>query len=404
MIFKLAWRNLWRNKSRTGITIASVFFAVLLSVMLTAIQRGAMQNLMKGVVSFYSSYIQVHKKGYFDEQTLDNVLDLNGGAMATIKAQKNVTLVSPRLESFALGSTGESTEGCMVVGILPSNEKNLIQLAKKVKSGTYMADTDTGIMIAEGLANKLNLKVNDTLVLLGQGYEGVTAAAKYPVRTILSYGSPQLNSHLLYMPLWQAQQFLSADDKATSLVISVSDENLVNEIKSGLQKSLPSGYEVITWQQMIPDIVQLVKSKEASEFVVVLLLYMLVSFGIFATLLMMMNERKFEMGMLMGIGMKKGKLAQMILLETIFVSVVGCIAGLAASIPVAYFFKSHPLHFGGQLKQMYESLGFEATIPTSTDPSIFYNQFVTIIIISLLLGIYPVFRIFRMNALNAMKK
>ena len=351
MIFKLAWRNLWRNKSRTGITIASVFFAVLLSVMLTAIQRGAMQNLMKGVVGFYSSYIQVHKKGYFDEQTLDNVLDLKGGAMTVIKAQKNVTLVSPRLESFALGSTGESTEGCMVVGVVPSNEKNLIQLAKKVKSGIYMADTDTGIMIAEGLANKLNLKVNDTLVLLGQGYEGVTAAAKYPVRTILSYGSPQLNAHLLYMPLWQAQQFLNAGDKATSLVISVSDENLVNEIKSGLQKSLPAGYEVITWQQMIPDIVQLVKSKQASELVIVLLLYMLVSFGIFATLLMMMNERKFEMGMLMGIGMKKGKLAQMILLETIFVSLVGCAAGLAASIPMAYFFKSHPIHFGGQVKQ-----------------------------------------------------
>jgi len=373
-------------------------------VLLTSIQRGAMQTLVKGIVGFYSSYIQVHKKGYFDEQTLDNVLDLNGGAMGIIKAQKNVTIVSPRLESFALGSTGESTEGCMVVGILPSNEKSLIQLAKKVKSGTYMADTDTGVMLAEGLANKLNLKVDDTLVLLGQGYQGVTAAGRFRVRTILSYGSPQLNAHLLYMPLWQAQQFLSADNKATSLVVSISDENLADDIKSGLQKSLSSAYEVVTWRQMIPDIVQLVKSKEASELVVVILLYMLVSFGIFATLLMMMNERKFEMGMLMGIGMKKGKLAQMILLETIFVSLVGCLAGLAASIPLVYFFKSHPIYFGGQVKQMYESLGFEAIIPTSTEPSIFYTQFITITIISLLLGIYPVLRIFRMNALNAMKK
>src|SRR5579863_2983451 len=100
MIFKLAWRNLWRNKSRTAITIASVFFAVVLSVVITSIQRGAMQNLVKGVVGFYSSYVQVHKKGYFDDQTLDNVLEVNDTLLARIKSQSNVTYVSPRLETF----------------------------------------------------------------------------------------------------------------------------------------------------------------------------------------------------------------------------------------------------------------------------------------------------------------
>ena len=85
MLFKLAWRNLWRNKYRTMITVASVFFAVVLSVLLTSIQRGAMQTLVKGIVGFYSSYIQVHKKGYFDEQTLDNVMELNDSLVASIR-------------------------------------------------------------------------------------------------------------------------------------------------------------------------------------------------------------------------------------------------------------------------------------------------------------------------------
>jgi putative ABC transport system permease protein len=404
MIFKLAWRNLWRNKSRTGITIASVFFAVVLSVVITSIQRGAMQNLVKGIVGFYSSYIQVHKKGYFDEQTLDNAMDVSDTLIARIKQQENVTIASPRLETFVLASNGENTQGCQVVGILPSQEAGIIQLSKKVTEGTYMGDKDTGIMVAQGLANKLNLKLNDTLILLGQGYQGVTAANKYPVKTILHFGSPQLNDHLLFMPLWQSQQFLTADNKATSIVIAVADENLVDNIQKNIAKNIPSGYEVINWQQMIPDIVQLVKSKRAGEYVVTMLLYMLVSFGMFATLLMMMNERKFEIGMLMAIGTKKGQLARMILLENVFVSLVGVGLGLAASIPVTYLLRIHPISFTGSLKKMYENMGFEATVPASMDPSIFYRQVIIIAVVSLLLGFYPLLRIYRMNALNAMKK
>lgn len=404
MLFKLAWRNLWRNKSRTSITVASVFFAVVLSVLVTSIQRGAMQTLVKGIVGFYSSYIQVHKKGYFDEQTLDNIMELNDTLLANIRKQPNVTRVSPRLETFVLASTGESTEGCMMVGIIPSEEKELIKLGSKVKQGAYMADTVRGIMVAQGLAQKLNLKLNDTVVLLGQGYQGATAADKYSVKTIVSFGSPKLNDGLLFMPLWQAQQFLSADNKATSIVVAVSNDQLVNKTQHDIVKNISPAYEVKNWQQMIPDVVELVKAKSSSEFVVVLLLYMLVAFGMFATLLMLMAERRFELGMLMAIGMKKRQLAWMIFLESVFVSLVGCVSGLLVSIPLTYFLSAHPITFGGAMKKMYENMGFEATIPTSTDPSIYYTQVIIIAVVSLILSVYPMLRISGLNALKAMRK
>jgi putative ABC transport system permease protein len=404
MLFKLAWRNLWRNKYRTTITVASVFFAVVLSVLINALQKGAMDNLVKGVVSFYSSYIQVHKAGYFDEQTLDHVIDLNDSLLAKIRTEKNVVKASPRIETFVLASTGQTTEGCMMTGIVPSQERELIQLGKKVTGGSYMADTGTGLMIAEGLARKLNVKLNDTLILLGQGYQGATAADRYIIKTIVTFGSPQLNDRILFMPLKQAQDFLSAPNKVTSVVVSINDLQSADVIKDQMVKHLSKDYEVKTWQEMIPDIVATVKSKESSELIVTLMLYLLVSFGIFATLLMMMAERKFELGMLMAIGMKKRQLAFVVMLESIFVSMVGCILGLAASIPLTFFWASHPLRFAGDTKTMYEKMGFEAVIPMSTNPDIFYKQVIIIGIISLLLSLYPLYKIFSMNALKAMRK
>ncbi len=404
MLFKLAWRNLWRNKYRTLITVGSVFFAVVFSVLLTALQKGAMDNLVKDVVSFYSSYIQVHKKGYFDEQTLDNVLDLNDTLLANIRADKNVKQASPRLETFVLASTGQTTEGCMMTGIVPSQESELIQLGKKVTGGTYLADTGTGLIIAQGLAHKLNVKLNDTLILLGQGYQGATAADRYVIKTIVTFGSPQLNDRILFMPLKQAQDFLSAPNKATSIVVSIDDQKPADFVQTQLKKNLSRYYEVLTWQEMIPDVVATVKSKESSEMVITLLLYLLVSFGMFATLLMMMAERKFELGMLMAVGMKKAQLAFIVMLESIFVSLVGCALGLAASIPMVFFWASHPIRFAGDLKNMYEKMGFEAIIPMATTPVIFYRQAIIILIVSLILSVYPLYKIFSMNALKAMKK
>jgi ABC-type antimicrobial peptide transport system permease subunit len=155
---------------------------------------------------------------------------------------------------------------------------------------------------------------------------------------------------------------------------------------------------------MIPDIVATVKSKESSEMIITLLLYLLVSFGMFATLLMMMAERRFELGMLMAIGMKKAQLAFMVMLESIFVSLVGCALGLAASIPMVFFWASHPIRFAGDLKNMYEKMGFEAIIPMATTAFIFYRQAIIILAVSLILSAYPLYKIFSMNALKAMRK
>ncbi|HWB63942.1 MAG TPA: FtsX-like permease family protein [Chitinophagales bacterium] len=404
MFGSLSWKNLWRNKLRSLITIASVFFAVVLSVVLTAIQKGAMQNLVKDVVGFYSSYIQVHKKGYYDNQTLDNMLVVSDSLIDAVKQQKNVVLVSPRIETFVLASTGQNTQGCMLTGIMPSKESELIKLRQKVKSGNYMSDDEPGVMISEGLANKLGLQVGDTVMLLGQGYQGATAAGRYPVRTLLTFGSPQLNDRLMFMPVKQAQSLLSAGNMATTLVVSVDDTKSLQQIQSGIEHHLPAGYEVINWQQMQPEIDQMVKTKEGSEIIIVLLLYALVSFGIFATLLMMMAEREYELGMLFAIGMKKAQLARMVALESVFVSAIGCVAGLVVSIPLVFYLHVHPITFGGQMKKMYENFGFEAVIPASITPSIFYEQVIIIGLVSLALSAYPMYKIFSMNALKAMRK
>lgn len=403
-ILQLAWKNLWRNKSRTAITMASIFFAVVLSVLTSSLKTGIFDNLIKNVVSFYSGYVQVHKAGYWEEQLLDNSFAASPQLEKTILAQTEITGVTPRLESFALASAEMNTKGCLVVGIDPAKEDRLTHLAAKLIAGEYLKSDDNAVLASEGLLKRMKLQLHDTLVLIGQGYQGATAAGKYFIKGVARFGSPDLNDRLLYLPLLAAQNMFEAPAMLTSYVLSVRNPGLVNATSLSVQQRLGNEYEVMSWEKMMPDIKQHIQGDSNNMQVVQLFLYLLISFGIFGTSLMMMAERRFELGMLVAIGMKKTKLAFLLLAESVLAVLIGCILGIMASIPIVYYLNRHPLRLGGEVAKAYERFGFEAIFPTSTDSMHFITQGLFVLLIGLILSLYPVLKLIRLNPVLSMKK
>ncbi|MDF2157944.1 FtsX-like permease family protein [Algoriphagus sp. CAU 1675] len=403
-LLKLSWKNMWRNRNRTAITMTAVFFSVILSILTNSLQEGVFDNLIKNVVSFYSGYIQIHKTGYWDEQILDNTFENSQELQDQILQLENIDAVTPRLESFALASSDTLTKGCMVIGILPGKEDAITQLKNKVTEGNYLSDGDLGIMMGEGLARRLKLELKDSVVLIGQGYHGAMAVGKYPITGILSFGQPEMNDQSLYMTLANAQVLYSAENRLTSYVIGLENTNDLDPTAENIRSSLGDGYETMTWEEMMPEVVQHIRTDKGSMVIIQLVLYMLIAFGIFGTLLMMMVERKYEMGMLVAIGMKKFKLMQVMMLESLFTVLSGCILGILASIPIVVYLYKYPIRFKGQLAEVYEEFGFEAIFPTSTNPEIFLNQGILVLILGLILSLYPIVKIARINPVNAMKK
>jgi len=183
----MAWRNIWRNKRRTLITAASILFAVLFAILMRSIQLGSYQNMTDNVVQAYTGYIQVFDKDYYDDKTIDNSILIKDDLLELIESQKNVTLALPRLESFALASSGNQTKGIMLVGTDLEREDQLTSLSGKIKDGSYLKPGERGLLVSERLAKYLKPSVGDTVVLISQGYHGVGAADQYPVTGIIQY-------------------------------------------------------------------------------------------------------------------------------------------------------------------------------------------------------------------------
>lgn len=403
MTGKLTWRNLWRNRRRTIITMASISFAVVLAIVIKSLQQGVFDNLIKNVVGFYSGYIQVHKKGYQDEQVLENSFVLTDSLLKKIQ-QPSVNAVVPRIESFALASTGNTSKGCMVVGTDPEKENQLTSLKSKLISGAYFNKDENAALIAEGLARRLNLSVHDTIVLLGQGYEGTIAAAKYAIKGIVKFAQPDLNNGLVYLPLTTAQQFLSAEHIVTSIALAIDDPEDLDAIQGSVATELGDAYEVLTWKQMIPDIENHMRADAAVLYVWTGILYLIIAFGIFGTILMMTAERRYEFGMLIAIGMKKVKLGKMLIAETILISICGTAAGMLLSFPVVLYLQQNPIRFSGARARAYEQFGFEAIFPAIFNGNIFLSQTLIVLIIAIVIGIYPLWHISRLNPVMAMRK
>lgn len=403
-LLKLAWKNLWRNRGRTVITMAAIFFAVIFSVVADSLTRGVFENLVKNMVSYYTGYIQVHQKGYWDDQVLDNSFRNENTLLKSILQEQNISGVAPRIESFALASSETVTKGCMVAGIDPQQENEVTSLAKKLTTGEYLAIGDHAVLLGEGLAKRLQLKVRDTIVLIGQGYHGALAAGKYPVKGLVKFGTPGLNDKVLFLPLPAAQEFYAAEEMVSSYVISLKDPGELDKTANALSAKLQNGYEVMTWGEMLPEIKQHIQSDTNSMKYILGFLYVLICFGIFGTLLMMMVERRLEMGMLVAIGMKKGKLGLLLVMELVLTVVAGCLSGLLVSIPVVYYLKENPIRFGSETAAAYERFGFEAIIPASVEPDIFIKQGIIVLIAGLILSLYPLYKVLRLDAVQAMKR
>ncbi|MEI7662252.1 MAG: FtsX-like permease family protein [Bacteroidota bacterium] len=402
---RLAWRNIWRNKRRTLLTAASIFLAIFLALIVRSIQVGWFDNLTDIVVRSYTGHIQVHKKGYWNDRDINNSIIFDDSLARLTSSVKNVDKMVPRLEYFALSSYGKQTKGILLSGTDPVSEDALTHLSGKVVKGKYLDKTGKGVLVAEGLASFLGLGAGDTLVLIGQGFHGVSAAGKYPVAGIVHFPSPQLNNQMVYMNLTTAREFFSAENMITSLSITLKNPDGINATLAELQSRADGGkYEVMRWDEMMVEIMQQLKVKTAGGMIIITILYMIVGFGIFGTVIMMTNERTREFGVMVSVGMQKSRLAGILVIEMILIGLTGTVAGVTAALPIMVYFNIYPIHLWGSMAQAFISYGIEPLMPLALKPRFIGLNALAVLMIVSVTCIYPVRRILKLRVAEALHK
>ncbi len=467
---KIAWRNLWRSKRRTLITSSSVFFAVFFAVVMRSYQLGSYDRMIQNFIESYSGYLQIQHKEFQDNPSLDYSFDYSDSLFEKIFSVKNVVSAAPHIESFALASSGNQTKGVIVLAVDTEKEKKFSnpesklvkykitqRLINKLKisgqfhesvlkklnqvsgnsysstsrldldldlsedernsymsvileeskaTNRYLSNPDSGVMVSDKLATYLKVNVGDTVILMGQGYHGASAAGLFPVRGIIKMPSPDIDNKLIIMTIPTAQRFFQTEGKITSLAINLTGRSagVLKRSRENISQLLSDKSTLVkTWEDLNPVLVQQIQGDSQTGMATLAMLYFIIFFGIFGTVLMMMAERKREFGVMISIGMQKKRLKRIIVTEMIMMGLIGLIAGLLASAPFILYFYYNPILLRGELGKMMEDYGWDAVMPTAWFGPYFYWQAVIVFIMILVATLYPIRKISKLKEIEALR-
>lgn len=468
--FRMAWRNLWRNRRRTILTAASVSFAVFFALVMRSIQLGSYDHMINNFIGSFTGYLQVQHVKYLDNPIIDNSFNYDTSLIAAISSLDNVVSVTSHLETFTLASGGTQTKGVAVIAIDPEREKyfsdpegklvkyrisdesvrklqdeglipeKVLDILRKNTDRSYsslkrlelelgldeeettlfmpeilkhtgfangyLTDDDDGVLVSDRLSAFLNISIGDSVIMMGQGYHGVSATGIFPVRGIIKIPAPDIDNKLIIMTIPAAQVLFDAEGKISSLVINLTDrsERTIRHTRNRINSFLHDrNITTRTWYELNPVLYQQIKGDSQGSLLILAVLYFIIFFGIFGTVLMMVSERRKEFGVLVAIGMQKGKLRRVVSIEMTLLGIVGLLAGMLASLPPVIYLNNYPLFLTGELGNMMEGWGWDAIIATALPGSYYCWQALIVMIMVLLAAIYPLRKIRKLKEIEALK-
>ena len=402
-ILKIAWRSLWRNRRRTILTMASVVLSISLALFMRSMQFGSYEQMIQAGVNQVGN-LQVHDTGYWENQSLDRAFFAPKGMEKTLDSIPGIKNVTPGLKTFSLASYGNQTKGILVSGINPKLQNQQTDLASKIVKGNYLTKPGE-VLIGDNLAKFLKVHPGDSLVLLGQGFRGLTAYGIYKVAGIFHLPSNEMNSQLLYMSLKDAQSFVYPYQGGllTEVSVFLKDQSEQSQVKAAIQARLGKKFEVIPWQTMLADILQTIRVDNVSGQFMLMILYVIAAFGIFSTIMMMTMEKRKQYAVMISVGMQRRRLITVSVVETFIVAFIGILIGLIIASPILYYLHYNPIPMTGDMAKMYLEFNIPPILPFSIKSHIFLSQTAIVLVLSLLSALYPIIYLSRFNVLKAFR-
>lgn len=406
----LAWRNLWRHKRRTWLTVGAMIFCNILLVFLISLQLGSYQMMIDNTLSAFSGHIQVQHRNYNEEQKIHQSVPDVAQLAQQVRAELGLETVAARGIAFALASSEERSFGIQLAGVQPEFEPRVSTFPGLVKQGRYLSDSGAAeIVIGAVLAQNLKVTVGDELTFLGSGLDGSFAAGVATIVGIVETGFTEVDRAVAEVPLGWFQDVFAMGAAGHSVVVRLPNLDLVDSSTAQLRQMLAerddlasANLAVLDWNVLEPGLQQAIKSDMASAWFMYGVLILLVAFSVLNTQLMSVLERTREFGVMLALGTRPGRLARLVGLETFVMSALGLAIGVLLGGLLSLYLSYVGFYYPGM-----EEMAAKFNLPERMYPQISVLSLlwgpVTVFGGAMLAAIYPATRLFSLHPVAAMR-
>jgi putative ABC transport system permease protein len=364
---------------------------------------GTYEQMINNVIRINTGYLQIHKEGFWENKTLRYTLKPDNQLSEILSRQPYITSFAQRVEGDGLASAEENTNGVLIIGVDAQAEATTLK--EKIKKGEFLSEaTPQGTIIGETLAKNLNVDLGDEITLLVQGFDGSLGAGVYNVEGIFRTGDPGLDRSVVFLNLMAAQELFWLGDRISQVLVFLDDASNLKEVTQNLRAELDlSAYEVMPWDELMPELVQLIAFDNASGQLFLMLLILVVAFGILNTVLMSVFERVKEFGVMLALGMKPKKIVGLVFIESTLLSLIGVVFGNIIGFGLNWYFSYHPISLSQKLSEVMEEFGFTAQLFVKPTFSTFLEVTIAVFVVSLIMTIYPTIKATRFRPVEALR-
>jgi putative ABC transport system permease protein len=404
MIASIAWKNIWRNKTRSLVVIIATILGLIGGTFAGAFMFGMIEQRLGAAVDKEVSHIQVHHPSYPENNEIGFAIVNPDSTCRVIAEMEGVKAVSGRTKIMGMIASANSSGGVQIYGINPEEEKKVTSLYQAIPDscGTYFKTGNKNqIVLGQKLAEKLKVRVRSKIVLRFQDSTGNIVEAAFKISGIYNTYNDMFDDKTVFIRKSDLSVLLGAPAPVHEIAVYLSEPDNYENIQAKIKARFP-GLLVQNWKEISPELALIVDVVDQMIYIFLGIILLALAFGIINTMLMAVLERTKELGMLMSIGMNRARVFRMIMLETIWLTTTGGILGMIFSYILIAVFN----HTGIDLSIVgrgMEALGYESVVYPSIDLTYYFVLSFMILLTGILSSIYPARKALKIQPAEAIK-
>lgn len=325
MIFKLAWRNLWRSKTRSVILIISITVGFFGLFFFYSLMKGAIRQVIYNVINSGTGHIQIHIKGYLEDPDVKKVIGEPDKILAQLKSPE-VAIATKRINLSGIINSPEETRPVHALGGILKKEKKITNFAQYIVEGKF-PEGKRDILMGKELAELLKVGVGDKVVITASDVSGALSSYGFRISGIFETPSLDINKYVVIISYEAASTITGYKGGANEIVIKLSDSKLLDKIKNQLKVALGPGYEVLSWDEVYPLLKYETDVFSQTMLIFGFIILFAAAFGIAEVFFMSLYERMREIGVLRAIGLSPGEISKLVFVEALILFLVSIGAG-----------------------------------------------------------------------------
>ena len=404
MIAKVAWLNIWRSRTRSVVVISSIIIGIWSLVFLLAFMNGQVNNYISSIIENETSHIQIHHPQFKEDFEVNQLIPNAEEIVNELSTAEGVKATTERVLLNGMLSSSAAAQGVMVKGVNLSEEQSVTHLREKILDGKPIEPAGKNeMLISQRMAKKLKVKLRSKVVLTFQNIDADITSAAFRIVGIYKTTSKRNDELFVFADIHDLRRLAEMPDGSAHQIALLVDDFDATDLKASDLSSKYPKLKVETYKQISPDL-ELFNSQIKLNMIIMTTIFMLaLIFGIINTMLMAVLERMKELGMLMAVGMNKVRVFFMVVLETLFIALIGAPIGML----LGYLTTSYLYTTGIDLSAWSEALeefGMANIIRPFVNADTFFIISIAVIITAVLASIYPAIKAVRLKPVEALRK